>query len=131
MSTRRIFVYGTLRPGEGNYWIESAVEDLEERCTARGTMRFVFHTGGYPVVDFDLTEHTIVGTLLWMDDETRHFRDMMEMELGAGYQEREIEVTRADGSKVTATAFHYPRIERCGELVPFQDWKRRRDLARG
>jgi gamma-glutamylcyclotransferase (GGCT)/AIG2-like uncharacterized protein YtfP len=96
------FVYGTLRPGEGNYWIEPAVEQVIDDCTTRGVM----YASSIPYVDFD-GDGTVIGTLLVMDLEHRYTHEMVGMERGAGYQARQVEVTTPDGELVTAWAWHH------------------------
>lgn len=113
-----IFVYGTLRPGSYNHWYEE--EGVDPNCTARGRLYFVHGHSGFPVADFD-EEGVIVGDVIWLRDDSQDFQDICNMELGAGYTLRDIEVTDAEGSTYTAYAWHYPQKLR-GKRIPDGDW---------
>lgn len=104
------FVYGTLRPGEGNYWIRDDVLEVIENCTTPGVM----YARGIPFCDFMSTEGVIHGTLLIMDRHGDLTRDMIGMEVGAGYKALQVPVKLPghDRSTVKALAWHYPNVER-------------------
>lgn len=120
-----MFVYGTLRPGHGNYtMLEGAVLSDMKEGTTKGRLYHV-HGGTdawpiYPVARFD-EEGTIVGALLEVDASNRHVMAVQRMELGAGYLAQTVEVTTTDGEKVQALAWHYPHTT--GPRIESGDWE--------
>lgn len=95
-----------------------------EGCTARGQMYHV-HGGSspdypiYPVVDFD-EDGTVVGSLLLVD--RAEMRAAHQMEVGAGYEPRWVEVMVPGWHESTlALAYHWPHSHR-GPEVPSGDW---------
>lgn len=128
------FVYGTLRPGQGNHrWVRPAVLEEILDCTTTGVM----HAHSYPWVDFD-QEGTVLGALLLMDTDDRITQDMINMELGAGYTQRQVPVKLTPGAEpaLMAWAFHYPAMKHgtryvnhvpSGDFLVFQE---ERDQAR-
>jgi gamma-glutamylcyclotransferase (GGCT)/AIG2-like uncharacterized protein YtfP len=91
------FVYGTLRPGEGNYWIEPDVVKFWEPAYTKGRM----YASGIPFVDFVGYQKgdRVTGTVLVMKQGDLA-ADMIRMELGAGYEAMTVpvEVTVDDAS---------------------------------
>ena len=121
-----VFVYGTLRVGEGNYrWCADgiATDKTLQGARTEGDLYFVGgRTGSYPVANV-FGSGTIVGDLLWFDSESMEYRDMCEMEFGARY----VPVTRpvAHSSHtgwLHALVWHYPYYENCGAKIPHGDW---------
>lgn len=117
-----LFAYGTLR--DQAHPFTSEAERVADGCWARGQMYHVL--GGstqqpiYPVVDFD-EPGTVVGTLLIVDGAALSW--IHAMELGAGYEAREVEVTVPGSSQTAlAVAYHYPDSRR-GAMVPHGDWR--------
>ncbi len=124
-----IFVYGTLRPGEYNDRGFCGLAKEIKRGTTTGKM---FNRRGrtpvFPVVDFD-GEGTIIGDLL-IDMPERHqeVRAVHRMEIGAGYELREIKVD-CDGETYSAIAYHWDfSADRYNSTVGIQiedgDWLR-------
>lgn len=125
-----LFVYGTLQPGFGNYRLLSQCALWGVPATTSGTVHWVQGRGGYPVAKLD-EEGTIQGTLLCIkgskpeDDEGMLSAHLME--LGAGYEARQIEVAITGGHPqtgqptVTALAYHYPHKPR-GAKIESGDW---------
>lgn len=116
-----IFVYGTLRVGQGNYtWAKQCVRHEIIECVAQGRIYFVGPYGGFPVARFDQGGR-IVGDVLYCDPAERTYDEMVQMELGAGYESREIEVVTPDGDTLECLAFHY-LYEPRGSWIPSGDW---------
>ena len=111
------FVYGTLRPGEHNYWIEPAVIQSIEDCTTPGVM----YATGIPWCDFVTTDQGLVtGTLLVMEQKHSLTVSMIGMEIGASYVPIEVPITLPgrDHPGVLAWAWHAPRYEGLGSSPP-------------
>lgn len=120
-----VFVYGTLRVGQYNFsWAQEAVVDTIQNCTAKGALYFVDGRFGYPVAKFD-EEGEIKGDVLWFDPAHEEYQSVVRMELGAGYEVREIEV-RTESETIEAIAFHYLRPTR-GNPIPDGDWVKAND----
>lgn len=125
---RWLFVYGTLRPGGGNYPMIKAVIAMKpfEDVTANGRM---YHVGGsdpdfpiYPVVDFD-EEGTVVGTLLLVERESFQAQQVRRMEEGAGYEEVTVQVRIPNHHRTTlAVSYHYPHERGVGAVIEHGDW---------
>lgn len=117
-----VFVYGTLRYGEGNFhWCADAVKAVEKDCTASGAIYFAW-TGKstYPVARFD-ERGTILGDILWFDRYDPLYDRVVEMEQGAGYISVPVKVTAPDGAVYVCDAFHYCRTPQ-GEKITSGDW---------
>lgn len=117
-----LFVYGTLRVGEGNYrWVERHLEYPPlEGCLADGSMHHVWgEWAGFPVVKFD-EPGTVWGDLLFMDSSSEVFAEIAWMEEGAGYVLRQVPVLTPDNELVAALGWHYPRP--AGRRIASGDW---------
>lgn len=117
-----VFVYGTLRIGQYNYrWARAAVRETVKNCRTNGKLYFSRGlSGSYPVAKFD-EEGTILGDVLWCDPSHPDYGGMVRMELGAGYEVREIEVVTAKSETMEALGFHYLHRTR-GDAIPNGDW---------
>jgi len=119
-----LFVYGTLRPGHWNFrMLERAVTECHENAMTTGAL---YHVGGgsdehpiYPVAKLDETG-LLFGTLLLVDDLHQGVERARRMELGAGYEERTIQVVVGTRT-IPAVAFHY-RHEPSGPQIASRDW---------
>lgn len=117
------FVYGTLRVGEHNYgWASGDVIDEIVNVTTTGGIYFVSSDGGYPVAKLD-EPGTIIGDVLVYPEDSRDWSLICQMEEGAGYELREIEVTLVNGLTMPAVAWHYKR-EPWGSRIEDGDWSR-------
>lgn len=117
-----LFVYGTLRVGEGNYrWVERHLEVPPlEGCLADGQLFHVWQTwGGFPVAKFDLPG-MVWGDLLFMESSSEVFREIAWMEEGAGYRLRQVPVLTPDNEILNALGWHYPRPP--GARIHSGDW---------
>lgn len=121
-----IFVYGTLRLGEFNFrMLEPALCDAPDlNCTTPGHLWFA-HPNSYPVAQFlPNSADTIKGDVLWCDEDHIMYKHTEDMELGAGYEMREIKVTLESGEVIDAYGFHYLRTPRSDLFIPDGDWQR-------
>lgn len=114
-----VFVYGTLRVGEGNYsWCADAVVEVREDCTTQGRI----YDHGYPVAKFD-EQGTIKGDVLWFDPTHRAYERVCRMEFGAGYGMVEIKAEDSEtGEVIPCWGFHYMHMPR-GALIESGDWR--------
>ena len=130
---RTLFAYGTLQPGQGNYWIEPAVRWSISGCVTTGQIRPVA-AGSFPIADFD-RDGIVRGTLLCMDTTVvegfrrRRHREMTywdaayDMERNAGYAPTYVGVTLPGGLGVVKTlAWHYPTPEHAHPIIESGDW---------
>jgi gamma-glutamylcyclotransferase (GGCT)/AIG2-like uncharacterized protein YtfP len=116
-----VFVYGTLRVGQYNFGVvRKAVRDIAENCIASGSIYFYGGRRGYPIAKFDEVGD-ILGDVLWCDPSHPGYDRMMRMELGAGYESREISVRKPDGDVIECIAFHYIGTPK-GEWIQSGDW---------
>lgn len=117
-----VFVYGTLRVGQGNFrWACEAVRSYIRDCTAEGRIYFVHDRWGYPVAKLDETG-TILGDVLWMDNRHPTYDEVYRMEISAGYEIRTVPVQTPDG-ELKCLAFHYIDKPR-GVWIESGDWAR-------
>lgn len=100
----RVFVYGTLRPRGALHssWARGT-EIVAQGATAPGALYHVSPHKSYPVAKFD-EEGTIIGDILDFDEED--WEEVRGMEVGAGYEVREIEAV-ADNVTYSCVAFQY------------------------
>lgn len=116
-----VFVYGTLRVGQYNFGVvRKAVRNIAENCKANGSIYFFGGRRGYPIAKFD-EDGEILGDVLWCDPSHPGYDRMMQMELGAGYESREIEVRNPDGEVIECIAFQYLGTPK-GEWIQSGDW---------
>lgn len=116
-----VFVYGTLRVDQYNYdWCKRAVRHSVIDCKAKGNLYWVHDKSGYPVAKFD-EDGEIIGDVLYFDPTSKTYDDVVSMELGAGYEVREIEVRTPEGETLECIAFHYVDRPR-GEWIKSGDW---------
>lgn len=109
MNEQKVFVYGTLRRGEGNYNIwKDAVLDVVTGCTVQGLIGYPGRHYGYPCVDFD-GEGTVIGDLITVDADHESVEWVHRMERGAGYTMRPVQVTLPSGEVVEAIGYHWER----------------------
>lgn len=117
----RVFVYGTLRVGHGNFqWCSDAVRYALIDARTDGRIYFVNGTRGYPVAKFD-EEGTILGDVLWFDPDHPDFADVVRMEIGAGYTCQDIIVRHDEYPDIECMGFHYVRSPR-GVWIQSGDW---------
>jgi len=120
--TVAMFVYGTLRPGHGNYrWAARGVDESRTVRDVRigGDLYFVHGSGGYPVAKLD-GEGEIVGDVVFFYEDSPEYHDVYRMEDGAGYDL--IQVVPEDwDSDVPVYAWHY-RGEPRGKQIRSGDW---------
>lgn len=114
-------VYGTLRFGQRNFeWCQEAVLYVVENVTMAGRIYYVSRRSGYPVAKLD-EPGKIKGDILFFDPKHRDTQAVWDMESGAGYEPRLIEVQDSDGNDWEAWAWHY-QYQPSGELIESGDW---------
>lgn len=120
-----MFVYGTLRYGDGN-WGQSALsrsvdQQVTVGCRVRGRLYNVSGTHPvFPVAKLD-EEGEIWGDLMVFDSDHPTYDHIVRVEQGAGYEIRPVEVVLPSGAKMSALAWHYLREPR-GELIANGNW---------
>lgn len=119
-----VFVYGTLRVGEGNFeWIQDCVVEYDQDVTAFGHIWFYHSIGSYPVAKFAQTTDTIKGDVLWCNSDHRMYERMVAMEVGAGYEFKEIEVVLSNGVRQDVMGFHWLGTPRSSLYIEHGDWR--------
>lgn len=125
----KLFVYGTLQPGQGLFgWLRDALIGEPERATTPGTL---WHVGSgtdaapvFPVAFIGPEEPEegpqVWGTVLDLDDNHDQVQRTINMEQGAGYRMVTVECTLATGRTVTAFGFRYTRSP--GQRIESGDW---------
>lgn len=124
MLTTRLFVYGTLRPGERLHsWILPAILD-EKRGTTPGRLYGLAGRPNFsfPVADLTATDGIVQGDVYEVDLGNHVVHEVIEMERNAGYVVRTVQVTLEDGTVVDALAFHEPSSKWYGPRIPNDDW---------
>jgi gamma-glutamylcyclotransferase (GGCT)/AIG2-like uncharacterized protein YtfP len=118
------FVYGTLRDEAGAWGRPGYVEPPVTGCTAKGTL---YNYGyAYPYADCD-GDGEIKGDIITVDPEMA--RHIARVEMGAGYEAREVTVTLPSGESRVVIGWHITdttkaRMLRYGqiEVIPSGDW---------
>jgi gamma-glutamylcyclotransferase (GGCT)/AIG2-like uncharacterized protein YtfP len=110
-NTTRLFVYGTLRPAQPNFVNIKNLVIAHESATTEGEL---LDLGAFPALVPG--DGIVVGDLLTIHSEALRITDRIEScELGAGrnlYDRREVAVTHADGSTISAWTYIFARPER-------------------
>lgn len=121
-----IFVYGTLRVGQGNweyYALPAMADEADINVQARGKIWYAF-PNGYPVAKFGAKydDGIVKGDIIWCDPTHPRTRQMIEMELHAGYEQRVIDVQLQDKTPLRVMAFSFLRS--CDDLIEIEsgDW---------
>lgn len=104
--TERLFVYGTLAPGQLNEHILSDVPGTWAEATVRG--RLVQHGWGaelgYPAIELSVDGDQIAGFVFTSDSLAEHWQRLDEFE-GPGYERVLTEARLSDGSAVQANVY--------------------------
>lgn len=144
-----VFVYGTLRTGQGNYaWALAGRTTHEQTATLPNAI--MFDNGGFPfVVDYDPDnanftdgEFTVSGDLMWIDpayyDEVMVNLDRLEGYTPGSrwnmYDRKVVTVTTADGQQITANTYvaaqgSMDRVSRL-PVIPDGNWLTRSNTRR-
>lgn len=126
----RMFVYGTLQPGEGlASCLQDAYSGVPKRATTPGTLYHVW--GGsderiiFPVALVGPEEPVggplVHGTVLELTEGHPTVRSTIRMEERAGYERVPVVCTFPDGTTVEAVAFRYRRVPDGPQIVG-GDW---------
>jgi gamma-glutamylcyclotransferase (GGCT)/AIG2-like uncharacterized protein YtfP len=97
--TARLFVYGTLMPGQGRWGTLRAHALSHEPATAKG---YLWDTGaGYPAARFDEAGHEIPGVLVTIEwDALTDLLTVLDRIEGEGSLFRRVEVVTSDGPAI-------------------------------
>ncbi len=118
--TQRLFVYGTLAPGQPNASLLADVPGHWEPASVRGHRHALGWgaTMGYPGIVLDVRGDVVTGLLFSSDQLDAHFARLDAFE-GDGYERVVTRVTRHDGSAVDAHVYQVrmppARLEREAE----------------
>lgn len=124
-TTVDVFVYGTLRTGEGlSGWLQGKQRTL---ATTRGNLYFARYHTGFPLARLN-EDGTIIGELIEGVPYDEFLR-CADMEEAAGYLTMSVPVDVEDRGRVHAYAFHYPGP--VGAKIVTGDWFDQRATATG
>ena len=95
----RLFVYGSLAPGQSNHGLLQKLVGSWQRGSVNGLLHpaGTAATAGYPVVDLTVSGKPVAGFLFTSPELARHWDELDAFE-GEGYRRVENRVTLADGS---------------------------------
>lgn len=99
----RLFVYGTLAPGESNHDLIEKIDGTWQEGSVVGVLYPSGRgpTAGYPVIDLEKTGTPVKGALFTSCELADHWHELDTYE-GAGYKRVKTTVTVADGSETEA-----------------------------
>lgn len=102
----RLFVYGTLAPGEPNEHVLADLGGTWEPASIRGTLHAEGWGAalGYPVVMLDEAGEVVNGQLFTSPDLTEYWSELDEFE-GAAYKREITTVKLADNSESSAFVY--------------------------
>lgn len=105
-SPNRLFVYGTLAPGESNAHVLKPVRGRWSAATVRGRVIQVVKgpAAGYPGLLLEEEGGLVRGLLFASDELPAHWARLDDFE-GEGYERVLVEVSRPDGRVVDAWAY--------------------------
>lgn len=131
MAEVALFVYGTLRVGQGNYGLlAGAPNRVITDVRVPGKMYYAgYDYGGhveqapYPCVRFTEGEDgsTVLGDILFIEEMHPALRSAHRMELGAGYVIAEFPVETPDGT-IMALGYHWPDDDPTGDRIEDGDF---------
>lgn len=113
----RLFVYGSLAPGQSNHGLLRKLPGSWQRGSVNGLLHpaGTALTAGYPVVDLTAPGVPVAGFLFTSPELPRHWDELDAFE-GEGYRRVETRVTLADGS--LTDAFIYALDHAAGGSAP-------------
>lgn len=108
--TVRLFVYGTLAPGQSNGHFLREIGGQWEAGQVEGYLypQGIGPTRGYPALDLSQPITTIQGLLFSSSHLAEHWPELDAFE-GEGYQRIKTNVTRPDGSVIEAFVYALDR----------------------
>lgn len=116
-----MFVYGTLRVGQGNFeWLGNGALYAVENAKVPGRIYWVDEYSGYPVGKLD-EPGLIIGDILFFPKRDYGLHYIVGMETRSGYDLFPTEATDQAGNDWSVMAWHYRRTPR-GELIASGDW---------
>lgn len=124
-----VFVYGTLRPGCGNYRLLAGATTAERTATISG-YRMVSN-GGFPYILNDTPESVVTGTLVDVDPALweRVLPNLDALEGTPHHYERLVQPVQVDGETVEAYVYVPPKADQhlYADLAPIEsgNWEDR------
>jgi len=120
---RKLFVYGTLRPGMALYPLLADVVVKSIPATIEGELHS-FMGGAYPVAFLD-KPGVIKGDILTCLEHGGTLNSVCAMERRAGYTEKLVDATTEDGRIIEVMAFDFTEYRFMGTdcAVTSGDWK--------
>ena len=102
----RLFVYGTLAPGEVNAHVLAPLDGEWLEASVRGTLHAEGwgQTYGFPALRLDESAEPVKGLVFQSRDLPSHWPELDEFE-GSAYQRVETEALLADGSSCTTCIY--------------------------
>ena len=112
-----MFIYGSLRKGQFNYWrlMLQHYAEIQGRATINAKM---FSLGEFPAIKLD-KESKVVGELMYIHEGITKLIDAMELD--AGYDKVAVIVDN-EGEKVVAFTYVMNYVPRWAETVKSGDW---------
>lgn len=120
-----VFVYGSLKRGQSNFWLMATAEFIARARTAEQAFRLLDLTAFPALIRTDEGPLSIVGELFAIDDNTLAAVDRLE-DNGNLYQREPITVTETDDPmrQHEAWTYLYIRPLRRYRLWPSDEWSR-------
>jgi gamma-glutamylcyclotransferase (GGCT)/AIG2-like uncharacterized protein YtfP len=120
--THPVFVYGSLRRGQGNNWLLRSAQ-FAGNATVCGKL---YNLGGFPGLRIDDAEGDVVGEVWMVDDATLAALDRLEG-VSAGFYERRKWRVRMEGRPASAWLYEITEDHIAGRPeIPGGDWSRHR-----
>ncbi len=104
----KLFVYGTLRPGEPNHHLLSSIGGTWQKASVRGEHRETGYSTDmhYPGVILDLNGNEIEGYLFTSKHLSKHW-DVLDRFEGSNYRRVKTDVTLEDGNVVESYIYEF------------------------
>jgi gamma-glutamylcyclotransferase (GGCT)/AIG2-like uncharacterized protein YtfP len=120
--THQVFVYGSLRRGQGNNWLLRSAH-FAGNAKVSGKL---YNLGGFPGLRLDDAEGDVVGEVWMVDDATLAALDRLEG-VGCGFYERRKWRVRIEGRLTSAWLYEITEDHIVGRPeVAGGDWASRR-----
>lgn len=125
MSATALFVYGTLRAGEGLSHLLPA-QQTRYAASVAGRLHYSPHTYGYPVLlPAQVEADRVQGDLLMVDLEDPDITYVMLMEIQSGYSATWAKVDLDAGGYMHALTFTWHPADGAGPRIESGDWSDR------
>jgi gamma-glutamylcyclotransferase (GGCT)/AIG2-like uncharacterized protein YtfP len=99
---QRLFVYGSLRPGQSNEHVLKAIGGTWQEASVRGHLKQVVEASGvYPAIVLDATADVVTGYIFHCDTLDQHWKNLDEFE-GEAYKRILVTVQTKDHIAIEA-----------------------------